>query len=106
MLVTAMWLCSIVCSVANAFGAVGAPENNLLLKKEKPASQMITQLAEKAESETDTKHPVTLFVIQTAVHDFWLDRDNNIRLESASNTRLSASFSPIPIYLARRTLRL
>lgn len=106
LLVTVIWLCSIVCSVVNAFGAVGAPQDHLILKKETQAGQFTTQLAEKAESETDSKHQTPLFVIQTAVHVFWFGQMSIAGSGHISNTHLSESRSLIPLYLARRTLRI
>ena len=99
-------LCSIVCSVANALGNSGWSQELSVTRKDLASTPLTAPLAEKAESESDTKTHSPLFVIQTIEQDFSFDLRLPCRPGPLYATRFGAFVSAVPRYLAERTLRI
>ncbi|HTF22061.1 MAG TPA: hypothetical protein VK658_28465 [Chryseolinea sp.] len=105
-LVLAILLCSIVCSVTNVFGRVIPAQAARVIKKEATSTQLTTQLAEKVESESDTKHSTPLFVIQTVIQLFRFDFAAPGYSGLVYATRFGGHRNIIPLYLIERTIRI
>lgn len=110
LLVVAILLCSIVCSVTNVFGRVIVAQSNRVVSKESTTTQVTTQLAEKAESETKTesenKYHTPFFVIQSVIQIFGFD----IAAPGCSGLvyegRLGRFRNLIPLFLIQRTIQI
>lgn len=106
-LVVAILLCSLVCSITGVtFGRVTSPQDFRVVKKQSVTTQVTSQLAEKSESETDTKHHTPLFLIQTVIQSFRVDLTAPQYLGLVSATRFGNFLNLIPIYLVERTIRI
>ena len=105
-LVVAVLLCSIVCSVTNVFGRVIPAQAARVLKKDSATPQLTAQLAEKVESESDTKHFTPLFIVQTVIQLFRFDFSAPAFSGLVYATRYNSYRSIIPIYLVERAIRI
>jgi hypothetical protein len=106
LLVVAILLCSIVCSITNVFGSVIPAQAARVLKKESTATQFSIQLAEKVESESDSKHFAPSFVIQTVIQLFRFDFAAPGYSGLVYATRFGGFPKIVPIYLVERAIRI
>jgi len=105
-LVVAILLCSIVCTITNVFGDFMPPRAARVLRKESTTAQFTVQLAEKVESESDTKHFTPSFVIQTVIHLFRFDFAAPGFTGLVYATRFGGYRNIVPIYLVERAIRI
>jgi len=101
-----IFLCTIVCSVATALGKAGSPQDLSISKKDVFSTLVTAQLAEKSESETDTKAYTPLFVIQTVVQLCHFDSRTPGRPGPLYATRFGGFLNAVPLYLVARTIRI
>jgi hypothetical protein len=106
LLVVAVLLCSIVCSVTNVFGRVIPAQAARVLKKDAATPQLTAQLAEKVESESDSKHATPLFILQTVIELFRFDFSAPEFSGLVYATKVSSYRNIIPIYLVERAIRI
>lgn len=105
-LVVAILLCSIVCSVTNVYGAVGTPQGFKVVKEQINTTQVTSQVPEKVESETDSKHHCALFVIQTLINAVQSDLATAQCLARTQATRFDSYLNRVPRYLVEMTFRI
>jgi hypothetical protein len=105
-LVVAVLLCSIVCSITNVFGNVMPAQAARVLKKESTTTQFTVQLAEKVESESDSKQFAPSFVIQTVIHHFRFDFAAPGFSGFVYATKFGGFRNIIPIYIVERAIRI
>jgi hypothetical protein len=105
-LVVAVLLCSIVCSITNVFGCVMPAQAARVLKKESPTRQFTVQLAEKVESESDSKQFTPSFVIQTVIQQFRFNFSAPRYSGFFYGTKFGGFRNIVPIYLAERAIRI
>ena len=77
-----------------------------VLKKESTTAQFSVQLAEKVESESDSKHSTPLFVIQTVIQLFRFDFAAPGYTGLVYATRFGGYRNIGPIYLVERAIRI
>jgi hypothetical protein len=101
-----IFLCTIVCSVANALGNAGSPQELSVSRNDIPSTMVTAQLAEKSESETDVKPHTPLFVIHTVAQVFHFDVRTPGRQGPLYATMFGGFLSAIPRYLVERKIRI
>lgn len=106
MLVVAILMCSIVCSVTSVFGRGIPAQGARVFRKDATTAQFTTQLAEKVESESNNKHCTPLFVIHTVIQLFRFDLAMPGYSGLVYATRFGVHRNIIPIYLVERVIRI
>ena len=88
------------------FGRVTSPQFSKIVKKLEFTGQASSQIAEKAESESDTRNGTQFFEIQTAVQSVRSDLSAPQFQGLVSASRSGHFLVLVPIYLSKRTFRI